>query len=213
VPAALKAVELGGAFTTTDVPEGSNHLQGQRVLGGDFFPRSVYVRGRRLRLGAEVNWSPGPFSVKWEFLRSGEARKGQGVGSEEGVDNDLPDLVGRGWYVSGTWVVTGEKKAGGVEPRKEFLRGGVGAIEIGTRYEELSFSSGAQVEAPSRSPRAPYVTPATDRVWTMGVTWYVNRWVKIQANGIREQVTGGVDGPASEPAAAWSWVCRLQFVL
>jgi hypothetical protein len=104
----VESLEFGVAATSTTTPVGPNHLQGQSVLGVDFFPRRYYVSGPRRRMGAEFSWTPGPASVKSEYIRSTEARLGQGVGSEAGLDNDLPDLVGRGWYVMGTWVLTGE---------------------------------------------------------------------------------------------------------
>ncbi len=38
-------LEVGGAFTSGTVPEGRNHLQGDTVLGGEFFDRQVLHEG------------------------------------------------------------------------------------------------------------------------------------------------------------------------
>ena len=58
-------------------------------------------------------------------------RRGQSV-----EDTDLSPLLATGWYVSGTWAITGEKKAAGLnKPRRPFLRGGLGAFETAVRFE------------------------------------------------------------------------------
>jgi len=209
----VESLEFGVAATSTTTPVGPNHLQGQSVLGVDFFPRRYYVSGPRRRMGAEFSWTPGPASVKSEYIRSTEARLGQGVGSEAGLDNDLPDLVGRGWYVMGTWVLTGEKKEGGVVPRKALFQGGVGAIEIAGRYEGLRFASADQAEAPSSSPRATTVEANEDSVVTVGVNWYPNRWVKVQVNAIRERFADPARSPIPGQATVVTYVLRVQFVL
>ena len=199
----FESLEIGVAATSTTTPVGPNHLQGESVLGVDFFPRHYYVNGPRRRLGGEFSWSPGPASVKFEYIRSTEARLGQGVGNESSLDHDLPDLVGRGWYVTGTWVITGEKKDGGVVPRRELFGGGFGAIEVAARYEGLRFSSADETEPPSASPRAVTVEANEDSVVTVGVNWYLNRWVRIQANVIREDIRrrGAQSGSGAGPAA------------
>ena len=209
----FESLEIGVAATSTTVPVGPNHLQGESVLGVDFFPRHYYINGPRRRLGAEFSWSPGPASVKFEYICSTEARLGQGVGNEAGLDNDLPDLVGRGWYVTGTWVITGEKKDGGVVPRKPLSGGGFGAIEVAARYEGLRFSSADETETPSSSPRAATVEANEDSVVTVGVNWYPNRWVKIQANVIREEFADAGRSPVPGQARLLSYVLRVQFVL
>ena len=59
VPERLKGAEVGAAYTSSQVPEGLNSLQGEEVWGYNFFDR-VYVNGRRQRLGFQFDWSPGP---------------------------------------------------------------------------------------------------------------------------------------------------------
>ncbi len=205
--------EVGVAATSTTIPVGPNHLQGHSVLGADFFPRRYYANGPRRRLGGEFSWSPGPASIKMEYIRTTEARLGQGVGGEGSLDNDLPELVGRGWYVSATWVVTGEKKDGGVVPRNELFGGGIGAVEIAGRYETLRFGSADETEPPSASPRAVTVAASEDTVLTVGLNWYLNRWLKVQANVIRERFTDPARSPIPGQAAVRSVVLRIQFVL
>ena len=52
-----------------------------------------------------------------------------------------------------------------------------------------------------------------DRVWTSGVNWYVNRWIKIQANAIREAIEDEARTPLVGTRTFWSGVLRMQLVL
>ena len=62
-------------------------------------------------------------------MRVTTERRGQSV-----EDTDLSPLLATGWYVSGTWAITGENKADGLnKPRRPFLRGGLGAFEVARR--------------------------------------------------------------------------------
>jgi phosphate-selective porin OprO and OprP len=207
MPVALESVELGVAFTTSTVPEGLNSVRAQTASGETFFP-SMFVKGNRLRLGLDLNWSPGPFSIKGEFIHLQDERRNQGL-----FNQDLSDLISRGWYVSGTWAITGEKKIEGIEPRKNFLRGGFGAVELATRYEQLRFGSSEHPGPPLRNLRAPNILGNSDRVWTVGANWYLNRWAKIQVNAIREKIEDTLRSPISGRELFWMWICRLQFVL
>jgi len=190
-------LEVGGAYTRGTVPEGRNHLQGDTVFGGEFFDRQYYTKGPRTRFGLEASWAIGPASLAAEYIVSREAREGQGVGDEGRVDNDLPEIEGRGWYITGVWVVTGENRDGGVNPKRPLLQGGFGAVEVTARYEQLRFASaGSTDEPPSRSPRAANVAPNGDRAWTLGVNWYVNRWARVRFNIISETLDDAGLGPA-----------------
>ncbi len=117
------------------------------------------------------------------------------------------------WYVSGTWLLTGETKKRPVKANNEFLRGGAGAIELAARYERLwNDSVGDALDAPARTPRATTIMPSGDRAFTIGVNWTVNRWLKLQANGIRQRVEDPGQSPVGD-AAFWSKVLRFQFLL
>jgi len=212
VPPLLKAAELGIAFTSSTVPEGPKGIRGKTVAGKKFFPLPgdwMFVHGERLRVGTELSWMPGPFSLKGEFIHLRDERLGQSL-----RQTDLPDLISRGWYVSGTWVVTGESKASGVEPRRSFLRNwGTGAIELAVRCEQIRFGSSEHPGTPLRHQRAPNILPASDRAWTFGVNWYLNQWLKVQFNGIREKIEDTMRGPIIGEDLLWTRVLRLQVVM
>jgi phosphate-selective porin OprO and OprP len=202
-----REMEVAVAVTASEVPDGLNSLRGRTVFREQFFA-PVYVNGRRVRLGLDADWRPGPFSLKAEFIRVTDERKNQGI-----FDEDLPVLVSRGWYVSGTWVLTGESKFDGIAPRRPLLRGGVGGIELAARLERLGFGSSLEGEPELPTPRAPNLLEAGLRAWTFGVNWYVNQWIKIQLNAVREQFEDPDRSPVAGRDVFWTRVVRLQFVM
>ena len=204
----LADLQAGAAFTSSDVPQGLRSLRGLTTFEETFFDPDLWVQGRRQRTGFELRWRPGPFSVKSEYIRMTTERRGQSV-----EDTDLSPLLATGWYVSGTWAVTGEKKAAGLsKPRRPFMRGGFGALEVAARLEELKFSSAGTDGIPSSSVRADVIEASSDRVATIGASWHLNQWVKIQLNAIRESVTNPRRGQPA-PNSSWSYVTRFQFTM
>lgn len=206
VPDALRSANFGFAYTNSYVPEGLNSLKGESVWGADFFER-VYVKGRRQRLGAQFDWTPGPTGVKAEWMQSRERRLGQSNRNE-----DLSDFLTTGWYVSGTWFITGEDKDDNINPRKPLFGGGIGAVEIGVRFDELELGSASQEGTPFTNPRADFQTPNSDRTWTFGVSWMPVRWVRVLTNAIHETFADGSRAPITGTSSYWSGLLRLQVV-
>ncbi|HEX7779577.1 MAG TPA: porin [Vicinamibacterales bacterium] len=203
---------VGFAMTRGDLNgliEGLPGLRAQTPLGIEFFDSDVWIKGRRERRGYEARWRPGPASIKAEYIRVTDERRDQSV-----EDTDLSPFLAKGWYVSGTYALTGEKKADGLDvPKRPFLRGGIGAVELALRFEELSFGSVADDEEPSTSPRANVIPGNTDQVTTFGVNWYLNRWVKVQFNLVRDKLSDPLQGPLPLQPAFWSRVWRIQLIL
>jgi phosphate-selective porin OprO/OprP len=201
----FETLTLGGAFTHSDVPEGLYSLRLRSAHNETVFP-NYFVYGRRLRTGAEALWMPGPVSVKAEFIDVREGRKAQGLAGD-----DLPDLLERGWYVSGTWAVTGQNKAKGFDRGKYIpFVGGWGAVELAARAEQIRFASATGEGRPSRSIRASNVLRQSDRAWTFGVNWYMNQWIKFQANFMREWIEDSFRAPIPGQNVYWSYKFRLQ---
>lgn len=207
-PEWLRSLELGIAVASSRLPEGTIAPRGETVFGQAFSQR-VQVNGRRFRAGIEMEWASGPFSIQGEFIHSRDGRRQQSVRME-----DLPDAIARGWYLGATWAITGEKKAEGIHPRKEFLRnGGFGALEVATRYEHLRFASSEHPGPPVAHARAPNIPSTSDRAWTAGINWYLNRYIRIQGNVIRERVEGFPLDSSADRQIFWSRIARLQFVM
>jgi phosphate-selective porin len=115
--------------------------------------------------------------------------------------------------VAGTWTVTGETKDGRVQPRESLFNGGWGAVQIAGRIERLGFS--AVDELANAALRFGAAPPANDdRAITVGVSWYLNRYFKVQGNLVHETIGDPVRSPVPNaegrlPRA----VLQLQFVM
>jgi phosphate-selective porin OprO and OprP len=204
----LRRLQLAGNVTSGEVDAGLFGIRGRTVNGFTFFD-PMYVSGRRMRLGADLLWTPGPFSIVAEYNRMTGQRNGQGLG-----DVDLPDVIAQGWYLAGTWALTGENKAGGIEPRRPILQGGAGAVELVARFEVLRFSSaGTGGEEPFTNPRAANILPNRDRVLTLGANWYLNRFGRVLFNAVRETLQDPARSPLADRTRFWTGVVRLQFVM
>jgi phosphate-selective porin OprO/OprP len=143
-----------------------------------------------------------------EYMRLTEERLGQSI-----ENGDLPPLAAAAWYVSGSWAITGDRKAGGLDtPRRPLFQGGLGAFEVAARFEVLEFGDGPEAGG-STSPRADVVLGNRDEVVTLGANWYLNRWIKIQANLIRDTLRDPSRGPLPSTASIWSRVIRFQVTI
>mgnify|MGYP000303248327 CR=1 FL=1 len=115
---AFERLQLGVAYTTSNVPEGLNSLKGETPLGYVFFD-PVYTYGRRWRLGIEGVWMPGPISIKTEYARSNEERIRQEMGlfaTRVDVAEELNRLVA---HLDEVARVVG--KGGAIGKRLDFL--------------------------------------------------------------------------------------------
>jgi phosphate-selective porin OprO/OprP len=208
----LGKIDVGSAFTISALSDDSfrpNGLRGRTIMTQDTFYESVYVKGTRRRWEADMDFTMGPASSRAEYTWVSDSRDQQGIG-----DEDLPNARAQSWYVTGTWVLTGEAKKRPLKAAEPFVQGGVGAIELAIRYERMWFDSTPVGDAPAlRNPRAETIYPSGDRALTLGINWTLNRFVKIQFNGIREHIEDPQRNPVPNTNAFWSRVLRFQFVL
>jgi phosphate-selective porin len=177
------------------------------VLGDGIFFDRVYVNGRRRRIGVDAAWERGPGSVSAEYITASDERKAIGFDGD-----DLPSVDSKAWYVAGTWAITGERKHGRLEPRHDLLRGGFGAVELSARVEELRFAAATYPTVAFGFPAAAALSGNADRVITLGLNWYLNHYVKLQGNLVRESIEDPDRSPA--PAAGGRFlspVLLLQF--
>ena len=202
-----QSLMIGAAFVRSEVAEGFPAIQGETVFGHEFYEPDLWVLGPRNRYGVEFRWLPGPYSLKAEYIRLSQERRQQSV-----EDTDFPPLLGIGWYVSGTWAITGERSAAARRnPPRPITKGGAGAIELAGRMEALEFRSTARNGLPSTSPRADAVLGNRLRVVTTGVNWYPVRFFKVQFNLMYESLADPEQGPAPAFSAFWSRIVRVQF--
>ena len=60
------------------------------------------------------------------------------------------------------------------------------------------------------NPRADNLRRNQDAVVTLGLSWYLNPWLKVQGNAIRESFDDLTRTPLDGTATYWSYVTRLQ---
>lgn len=113
--------------------------------------------------GVEAAWVHGPFSVQAEYMMN-QVKRSDG--------ND--DLGFHGGYVSASWFITGESRPYS-EERGVFTRikpkNRYGAFEVALRHSFLDLEDGS-------------VDGGTERNWTLGFNWYLNRSLRLMANAI-----------------------------
>ncbi len=119
-----------------------------------------------LTYGGEAAIVYGPFSLQGEYIRSDFDR-----------GSLLSDPDFDGYYVFGSWLLTGESRVydhetgvfEGVKPNRVFGKGGWGALELGLRF------SGLDLEDED-------VFGGEEHNLTGGMTWYPNANLKFMAN-------------------------------
>jgi phosphate-selective porin OprO/OprP len=196
----LKNVQFGGDITWGDEDSGQS-LRG-RTDGQFVFFNRINTRGDRLRYSGEASYYTGPFTLYGEYIQSQEERKGLGPGGR-----NLPDLDGRGWYLTATYLLTGETKVPGqpvipnrwtspVGPNR-----GWGAWELAARFAQLDF-------------RAKDITGNRVNALTMGVNWYLTPNVKWLFNFVQNWFSDERRTPFSwetpRGTEAWELLTRLQ---
>ncbi|HWR21717.1 MAG TPA: porin [Verrucomicrobiae bacterium] len=166
----LQNLHLAGHMTYGDQDKGKS-LRGRTDGRFEFFPR-VDTSGDRVRYGFEAVNAYGPFGLYGEYVKTAEERKGLGSGG-----SDLADVDGRGWYVAGTWLVTGEEKIHGKAPKvkKNFdpRTGGLGALELVARFAQLDFDSDDSLSSPGEN--------GVDTL-TVGFNWYLSPNARLMFN-------------------------------
>jgi phosphate-selective porin/MFS family permease len=129
----LRRLQFGGAVT---YGREESDLAGTELLTEAKAPFLAFepgsrADGERLRLGLEAAWLAGPAAISAEVIHVDEELSGGGSDVQS-------DTVG--WYVSSTWVLTGEEKSfRGVKPARPLTgsASGPGALQLALRYSEL----------------------------------------------------------------------------
>jgi phosphate-selective porin OprO and OprP len=204
----LAPLQIGAAATMSRL-DNQLGLRGETVFGDGVFFDRVYVNGRRERTGLEALWQSGPASISSELVVVSDQRKGMGLEGE-----NLPGVTARSWYVAGTWALTGEAKQGRLEPAHRFLQGGVGALELAARLEQLRFGDLIYPGTSFGFPTPSSLNGNADLAATVGVNWYLNRYVKVQPNLVIESIRDPERSPAPGASGRFiSGVVRVQFAL
>ena len=163
-----KLVHLGAAVSYR-VPEQDHKAEVQfktgpesSITGVDYLNTDDIDKVENLvKYGLEGAWVMGPFSMQGEYINVAVNRE---------AGNESPDFDG--WYVSGSWFLTGESRDykiskgtfGQVDPN-----GDLGAVELVARYSTLDLNASG-------------ITGGEQNTVTLGVNWYINDKVRLSAN-------------------------------
>ncbi len=126
------------------------------------------------RLGFETTLLRGPLSLQTEWMYTGAER-----------GSDLADVDFSGWYVTGSYFLTGESRSyrngvfGGIAPK-----GIYGAFELTARYSTINLNDGT-------------ITGGEQSNVTIGFNWYANNRVRFMFNYIN--VTSEREGISDNP--------------
>jgi phosphate-selective porin OprO/OprP len=162
-PACLQQLRLAANVTYVGQQERDFGFRPRTAEKFEFFPR-LAVEGSRLRLGGDLQWFSGPFSLKGEYIRAEEERPGA-----------LRDLITDGWHVDATWLITGEEK------QRAMKRG----WELVARYEEIRVDAQQPFVIPDFVDESGNPISVEDnhvRTLTLGVNKYLFFNMKFQLN-------------------------------
>jgi phosphate-selective porin OprO and OprP len=188
-------VGLGGTWGTSSI---TNTLGLPNTTGGtlpgfytdgqqQFFAYNpatgtVTAKGTHWRLSPQAYYYYGPFGLLGEY-----------VISDQSVQNSATlrtaDLQNTAWEISGGWVLTGEDATyTGVTPRHPFdpRNGHWGALQLVTRYAELDVDHAAFPNFAN-----PTTSASAAQAWSLGLNWYLNRNIRVNASYSHTSFTGG----------------------
>lgn len=230
----LKGIQVGGNFTWGNQ---SSRPSAQGRTGARTSNRFTYfatqpTRGDRLRYGGDLVWLVGPAALKFEYSVQTNERIGLGPGRV-----DLDEVRAEGWYVSATYLLTGEEKrlSATVTPKYQFNpvtgKWGSGAWEVGIRYAELTFESDDPVNffngnlASAMIPGGGRTAENGAQALTVGVNWYPNSRTRVMLNWTNNWYDNALGTPFSCPSqiitctarnlqpgddSSWEFLSRLQ---
>ena len=193
-PAILKNFSFGGVFAEGRHTGGS--FRGRTASRSVSFFRRVPVNGKIVRSNAEFWWRFKNFSLRGEYDQTHQHRQNLGAGG-----TNLPGVIGKGYSVQATYLLTGEKKtARGITPKSALLGspGGPGAWELAFRYENLQMDdaiNGNRAEA-----------------FTFGVNWWLTKFVRYQSNFILERFRDPFRTPSPGDRDSFSYLHRVQVI-
>ena len=154
----------------------------------------VVADGSHWRLSPQAYYFYGPFGLLGEYGISD-----QGVSRGGVAPADTRHLKNKAWEVTASWVITGEDVAyaGGVVPRRAFrpTEGRWGALQLVARYNHLTIDQRA---FPDFADPATSADSATG--WSVGLNWYLNQNIRIDASYSHTHFDGGGGPGTSAPA-------------
>ncbi len=168
------------------------------------FADGVYVQGARLRLGADMQWSPGPWRFVAEALRLRDERLEQGLDFE-----DLPAVIGTGFSATVVRRLRRRQNRSGSLLVNALLRR---PLDLALRYDYIALDdAGGASGTDSVRPRATDIRARASHGLTVGSTWAASTWMKVLGNVGVEQFTEQRSAPIAGRSGAYLTLgARLQ---
>lgn len=184
------------SFRTT--ASASNFFTYRAAVTGPPAIPAVSGDGERVRWSPQAYWYAGPVGFMAEYVSSEQEMR-------RGTDRD--DLTNEAWQVALSYALTGENASyKGLIPAAPFApgEGQWGAFEVAARYNEIEFDDDS---FPIYADPAVSANEASG--FTVGLNWYLNRWIKIAVNFDRTSFDGGAAGGADRDTEE-TFLTRLQ---
>lgn len=146
------------------------------------YTNGVVANGTHWRLSPQGYYYYGPFGFLGEYVIS-DQRVAKGAASA--------DLQNTAWQISGSWVLTGEDASfAGVTPRHPFnpRANQWGAFQLAARYAQLDVDNKAFPVFAN-----PAASASEADAWAVGLNWYLNRDIRVNASFSRTTFGGHVD--------------------
>lgn len=200
-------LEIGGSVSdarTRAVDNDAPNGPAFRATSGYRFADGVYVQGQRLRLGGDVEWSPGRWRFIAEALRLRDERLEQGLDYE-----DLPPAIGTGFSVSAIRRLRTRRTGTGGSMLTVLSRR---PVDAGIRYDYLGLDdAGTSTASDSVRPRATNIRAQATHALTLGSTWSLSSWMRLLGNVGLEQYSEQRSAPkAGRPGMYLTLGARLQ---
>ncbi|MBI1982763.1 MAG: hypothetical protein HYS61_01025 [Acidobacteria bacterium] len=191
----FKGLSFGGALADGR-HNNDNSFRGRTASQSVVFFKPVPVNGEIVRANGEFWWRYKNFSVRGEYDQTHQARQGLGLGG-----GNLPGVIGKGYVLQATYLLTGEAKGeSGITPKKTFLETprGLGAWELAFRYENLQMHDS---ENPNRA-----------EAFTFGVNWWLSKFVRYQSNFALERFKDPQRAPTPGDSDHFGYLSRIQVI-
>lgn len=113
-------------------------------------------------LGVEAAWKTGPVSIQSEWMQTRLSPTSNG-----------PDVSFQGWYLAGSWVLTGETRGYKDGAFQQVVPAGkAGAWELAARYSDINLNSGQ-------------IHGGKEHDVTFGINWYFTDYLRLMADYVR----------------------------
>jgi phosphate-selective porin OprO/OprP len=152
------------------------------------YASGVVANGDHWRISPQGYYYYGPLSLAGEYIISD-----QEVSRTTGTLASA-DLRNTAWDISGGWVLTGETAAyNGLTPLHpfDFKNGQWGAWQVVARYADLDIDNAAFKVA---APFAAAGSASEAKAWSVGLNWYLNKNIRVNASFSRTTFDSGVKG-------------------